>query len=203
VAAAAAVVVAAAVPPVASSGEYDARLVSPDNQLDGGAQHVQDGHHAQPDQNEGPSAHEHGDAARGATKLRCAQNPCEQDAALWAWHPRLQRHQSRAAGGVSAAAGGWAHFGAHGAAARRCCWGAATWCRGQVRRATSAAGRGCLPPSRRSPNSESPGCRRRPSRLVVQQTNPNARTGGNRTGKNGSFCGLDQPISTLVMVANP
>jgi hypothetical protein len=187
------------VPPVASSGEYAAHPVSPDNQLDGDAQHVQDGHHAQLDQNEGPSAHGHG----GATKLGCAQNPCEQGVALWAWRPRLQRPQSRAAGVSAAAAAGWAHFGARGAAARRCCWGAATWCHGQVRRATSAAGRGCLPPCRRSPNFEFPGRRRRPSQACRPANKSNAGIGGDWMGGNGSFCGLDQPISTLVMVANP
>jgi hypothetical protein len=87
-AAAAVAVAAAAVPPVASSGEYAVLLASSDNRWDGGAQHVQDARdvqHAQAQltRNEGPSAHGHADDARGATKLHCAQNPCEQNAAVW------------------------------------------------------------------------------------------------------------------------
>lgn len=60
-------------------------------------------------------------------------------------------------------------------AARRYRWGAAASCPGGRRsQMASAAGRGFLSSSRRSPNSECSSCRRRPSR-PAQQTNRNPR----------------------------
>lgn len=68
------------------------------------------------------------------------------------------------------AVGGAGRCGAHGAA-RRYHSGAAALCPGGRRsQMTSAAGRGCLSWSHRSPNSECLSCRRRPSR-PVKQTN--------------------------------
>jgi hypothetical protein len=135
--------------------------------------HVQDDSHGQQVQqgdDEGPSAAEDTDAVRGASKLHYAQSPCVQKKAHWAC---LRRHRQNRRDGASVVGGAGAGHcdDAHAAARRYHRLVAAALCPGQRSPRTSAAGRDCLSPFRRSSNFECPGCRRRPSCLARQISN--------------------------------
>jgi hypothetical protein len=113
--------------------------------------HVQDDSHGQQvkqGDDEGPSAAGDTDAVRGATKLHYAQSPCVQKKAHWAC---LQRHRQNRGDGASVV-GGAGHCDVHAAARRYHRLVAAALCPGQRSPTTSAAGRDCLSPSRRSPS---------------------------------------------------